>query len=190
MVMESLPDRTPCIVFDPLNVIDCERKYVINKRSLGFGGVAAKLVNKHLKKNETVVVAFDRLLGEEIVQFVDSFVPSIRMQSGMWMFDEVHEFVPQSAPGYSREVERMVRHTRNDNNAVLMTTQRPAFVAKNVLALTDFMLLFRLSYPNDLDVVSKLLATSTRKEEIITKIQGKGFLEGFTIDYDPHAGEF
>jgi len=190
IAMSELPPSTPCLVFDPLNVIDSKRKYVINKKSLSFGGIAAKLVNRHLKKNETVVIAFDRLLGSEIVEFVDAFVPGIRMSAGVWIFDEIHEFVPQSAPGYSLEVERMIRHTRNDNNGVVLTTQRPAFVAKNVLALTDFMILFRLSYPNDLEVVKKLLSTSESQDEIIKNIQGKGFLEGYTIDYDPKAGDF
>ena len=155
-----------------------------------MGKIAAKVVNTHMKKNETVVIAFDRLLGSEIVQFVDNFIPMIKMHHGLWIFDEVHEFVPQSMRDYSYETERMIRHTRNDDNGVLVTTQRPAFANKNVLALTDFMLLFRISYPNDLEVVAKLLRNSPKRDNIIDSIQGKGFLEGYAIDYDPTSGKY
>ena len=190
MVMEELPPSTPSIVFDPLNVIDAKVKYIINGKSLAYGKIFAKLVNKHVSKNETIVIAFDRLINQEITPFMDDLLPDIRMKAGMWIFDEIHEFTPQQGGAYSFEVERMIRHTRNDNNAVWMSTQRPAFASKKVLALADYIILFRLSYPNDLEVVQRLLSKSAQKDDVLTKIQGKGFLEGFYIDFDPTAGKF
>lgn len=188
--LDNLPNNTACIVFDPLNVIDSKVKYKINNKSLGFGKIFAKLVNRHVKKNETIVIAFDRLVNHEITPFVDELLPGIDMKDGLWIFDEIHEFCPQMGGAYSFETERLIRHTRNDNNGVWMSTQRPAFASKKVLALSDFIVLFRLSYPNDLDVVKALISVSEKKDQILENIQGKGFLEGYTVDFDPKAGDY
>lgn len=190
MAIDNLPENTPCIVFDPLNVIDGKVKYNITKKSLSYGGIFAKLVNRHIKKNETIIIAFDRLVNQEITPFVDDFLPGVNLKDGLWIFDEIHEFTPQMGGAYSFETERLIRHTRNDNNGVWMSTQRPAFASKKVLALADYTILFRLTYPNDLEVVGKLISVSQQKEQILETIQGKGFLEGYTIDFDPQAGKF
>ena len=190
MAIEELPENTPCIVFDPLNVIDGKVKYNITKKSLSYGSIFAKLVNRHVKKNETVIIAFDRLVNQEITPFVDDFLPGVNLKDGLWIFDEIHEFTPQMGGAYSFETERLIRHTRNDNNGVWMSTQRPAFASKKVLALADYTILFRLTYPNDLEVVGKLISVSQQKEQILETIQGKGFLEGYTIDFGPQAGKF
>lgn len=190
MAIDDLPPGTPCVVFDPLNVIEGPIKYNITHKSLGYGNIFAKLVNRHIKKNETIIIAFDRLVNQEITPFVDDFLPHVRLKDGLWIFDEIHEYTPQMGGAYSFETERLIRHTRNDNNGVWMSTQRPAFASKKVLALSDYIILFRLSYPNDLDVVKSLISVSTEKDRILKSIQGKGFLEGFTIDFDPKAGDY
>ena len=190
MVLKNLPPKTPCIVFDPLNVIDGPVKYRINKKSLSYGSIFSKLINKHVNKNETVIIGFDELINQEIVPFVDALLPGIRMESGLWCFDEIHELTPQQGGAYSFETERMIRHTRNKNNGVWMSTQRPAFASKKVLALSDYIVLFRLTYPNDLEVVGKLISASQQRDDILKNIQGKTFLEGYTIDFDPQAGKY
>lgn len=190
MIINHLPAATPCLVFDPLNVIPGKVKYKITSKALAFGGIFAKLVNKHIQKNETVIIAFDRLVNQEITPFVDDLLPNIDMKNGLWVFDEIHEFTPQMGGTYSFETERMIRHTRNDNNGVWMSTQRPAFASKKVLALSDYIILFRLTYPNDLDVVKALISVTKQKDKILENIQGKGFMEGYTLDYDPKAGDY
>lgn len=191
LVLDSLPRGMPAIVFDPLNVIEAgDRKYVVNSKSVSLGRVTGKVVNHDLKKGRVVVLSFNRLLRPEIVQFMDGFIPTARMQHGLWVFDEIHEFTPQKGGAYSQEVERLIRHTRNDDNGVWMSTQRPAFVNKDVLALSDYLILFRVTYVNDLEVVDKLVAKSDRREEILTKLPGKPFLNGYALDYDPESGAY
>lgn len=191
LVIEALPRGMPAVVFDPLNVVKGgDRKYIVNSRSINYGGVMGKLVNKDLKKGRVVVIGFDRLLSDEIVVFVDAFVPEIRLKHGLWVFDEIHEITPQLGGAYSHETERLIRHTRNDDNGVWMTTQRPAFVSKKVLALSDYLLLFRVTWPNDLEVVDKLVAKTDRREEILTDLPSKPFLEGYALDYDPESGKY
>jgi len=191
MAIESLPRGMPAIIFDPLNVVDnADKHYVVNSKSTGYGAPMAKVVNHDISKGRTVILSFDRLVNHEITPFMDTFLPGIKMKNGMWIFDEIHEFTPQLGGSYSFETERLIRHTRNDNNGVWMTTQRPAFVSKKVLALTDFLLLFRVVWPNDLEVVDKLVSRTERREEIMANISSKPFLEGYTLDYDPSSGDY
>lgn len=188
--ISSLPRDMPGIVFDPLNVINTGyRKYIVNKKSLSFGSITAKIVNQDIAKNRIIIIGFDRLITTEIVPFVDAFIPEIKMKNGMWFFDEIHEFVPQIGE-YSHETERMIRHTRNDNNGVWMTTQRPANASKKVIALTDFLILFRVVWPNDLEVVDKLVSKTNMREEILNSVSNLSFLEGYTLDYDPLSGKY
>ena len=58
--------------------------------------------------------------------------------------DEVHEFIPEGGVGgkYAPEVERAVRHWRNEDVGFVLTSQRPALVKKNVLALTDYLVIY------------------------------------------------
>ena len=191
LALDALPRGMPAVVFDPLNVVKGgDRKYLINNKSLSYGSVMAKIVNGDLKKGRVVVMGFDNLLSHEVVPFMDDFIPDVRLKHGIWFFDEIHEFTPQQGGAYSYETERLIRHTRNDDNGVWMTTQRPAFVAKKVLALSDYLLLFRLTYPNDLEVIDKLVAKTNRRDEVIQALPSKPFLTGYALDYDPKSGKY
>jgi hypothetical protein len=89
---------------------------------------------------------------------------------------------------YSSEFERAVRHWRNRNVGFIFSTQRPAFTSKKVLGLLDYVLLYRLTYPNDIKVVKELISGMLAPEEtekVIMSIQSKGFLEGYGIDFIP-----
>ena len=57
----------------------------------------------------------------------------------------------------SKELERLVRHGRNTGNTFIFNTQRPAYLTKNVVALVDVAVFFRLVWKNDIDVVKDLL---------------------------------
>ena len=191
LALDALPRGMPAVVIDPLNVVKGgDRKYLVNKKSLNYGGIMAKVVNEDLKKGRVVVMGFNSLIGLETVPFMDAFLPNIELSHGMWFFDEMHELTPQQGGAYSYEAERIVRHTRNNDNGVWMTTQRPAFVDKKVLALSDYLLLFRVTYPNDLEVVDKLVAKTDRREEIIAALPSKPFLTGYALDYDPESGKY
>lgn len=191
LALESLPRGMPAVVFDPLNVVTGgDRKYIVNKKSLNYGGVVAKIVNEDLKKGRVIVMGFDTLLGNEEVDFMDAFLPGVKLTHGIWFFDEIHELTPQQGGAYSYETERLIRHTRNKDNGVWMTTQRPAFVDKKVLALSDYLLLFRVTYPNDLEVVDRLVAKTDRRDEIMTALPSKPFLTGYALDYDPESGKY
>ena len=188
---ENYP-RMPVIIFDPLAVVSIPGVQGINilRKNVNDGKQAGKLVNEMVKKHKKVCIRFIDLLGFEIVEFMETFLQEINMKNGAWVLDEVHEITPETgmggSGGYSREMERIVRHTRNKNNLVFVTTQRPAFTSKKVLALVDYYIFFRVTYPIDLEVLQKLI----KDKEIVESIQSKGFLQGYAVDFDPNSGKF
>ena len=73
-----------------------------------------------------------------------------------------------------------------------MTTQRPAAVHKNVLALTDYLILFRVTWAHDLKAVRDLLQDVIERDEVkkmINTLPKFGFMEGYTIDYRSNENE-
>jgi DNA helicase HerA-like ATPase len=68
-----------------------------------------------------------------------------------------------------------------------MSTQRPASVDTNVIGMTDYLILFRITWKNDIEAVKDLLKYRvTDKEElnkILGDIQHSGFMEGYCVDF-------
>lgn len=189
MLKMLLSECSPVLVFDPLNVIDGKNidAYKIKVRT-GYTeehvNKIAKVVNVFLQKGKNVVVSCVNMIQEEEIMLVDLLLPKLNFKNGYLFVDEVHEFVPLHSG--SLELERFVRHCRNKNIGVVMTSQRPASVKKNVLALTDYLLTFRLTWTHDLEAIRLLIRDQCDKEEtsrILADIQRCGFMEGYVIDY-------
>ena len=189
MLKMLLGECSPVLVFDPLNVISGENidAYKIKVRTgykEEYVNKIAKVVNVFLKKGKNVVVSCVNMIQEEEILLVDLLLPKINFKDGYLFVDEVHEFVPLHSG--SLELERFVRHCRNKNIGVVMTSQRPASVKKNVLALTDYLLTFRLTWTHDLEAIRLLIRDQCDKEEtkrILADIQRLDFMEGYVIDY-------
>jgi len=179
--------RVLCL--DPLNVIDGEidayripiRKTDDEKRIKGI----AKLINKAIAENKNVVVYFNEMLREEITEKCDWLFPALTFRNGYVFFDEVHEFTPHFTG--SKEIHRFIRHCRNKNIGVVMSTQRPASVDTGVIGLTDYLVLFRVTWKNDVEAVKELLKYRIAdKEEMnsqLSALQHYGFMEGITVDF-------
>ena len=189
MLKMLLSECSPVLVFDPLNVIPCtnDDTYKIKVRTgynEDFVNKIAKVTNLFLKKGKNVVVSCVNMIQEEEILLVDLLLPKINFKDGYLFVDEVHEFVPLHSG--SLELERFVRHCRNKNIGVVMTSQRPASVKKNVLALTDYLLTFRLTWTHDLEAIRLLIRDQCDKDEtkrILADIQRLDFMEGYVIDY-------
>ena len=189
MLKMLLSECSPVLVFDPLNVIPCtnDDTYKIKGRTgynEDFVNKIAKVTNLFLKKGKNVVVSCVNMIQEEEILLVDLLLPKINFKDGYLFVDEVHEFVPLHSG--SLELERFVRHCRNKNIGVVMTSQRPASVKKNVLALTDYLLTFRLTWTHDLEAIRLLIRDQCDKDEtkrILADIQRLDFMEGYVIDY-------
>lgn len=177
----------PVYIFDPLNVIRIKGfdRVVFDKSSKEKGVDAGKLFAKIKPRN--MIFSFRDWLQEELSTFVNGFFSNWKPKSCLIAIDEIHEFVPESGVGgnYAPEVERAVRHWRNYDVGFAITSQRPALVKKNVLALTDFLILYRTTWPNDVEAEKKILKNvpGIDVDRVISALQTKSFLEGYSLDF-------
>lgn len=177
----------PVYIFDPLNVIrikDFDR-VLFSKSTTEKGGEAGKLFSKMKPRN--IIFSFRDMLQEELSIFVNGFFSEWKPRSCLIAIDEIHEFIPEGGVGgkYAPEVERAVRHWRNEDIGFVLTSQRPALVKKNVLALTDFLLVYRTTWPHDIQAIKAILQNmpGIDVDMVISSLQTKDFLNGYAIDF-------
>ncbi len=179
------------IFFDTLNVVPAMKgtnRIVIMRKTVDKGAAFGNVLNK-LKYNK-LIVSFIDFSQEESSKFIDDLFGVWKPSDMMIFIDEVHEVAPERGMGmeYSTEFERGIRHWRNRNVGFVFSTQRPAFTSKKVLGLIDYILLYRLTYPNDLKVAKEIISgmlTPEETESVMRSIQTKDFLQGYGIDFIP-----
>jgi len=190
LLMMLLKAQSPVLAYDPLSVIKSESidatRVNLRVKDIDPERIAAlmKVTNATLKKGGNMIFAFNDMIQEEEIAIANLTLPSLNHKNGYVFFDEIHEFVPLHSQ--SLEVERYIRHCRNKNIGIVMTSQRPASVHKNVLALTDYLVLFRVTWAHDLKAVRDLLQDVLEKDEvkrIVGSLPRMGFMEGYVIDY-------
>jgi len=178
-----------CFIFDPLNVINITgfQKIVVGKKSCNQGAVMGNLLNS-IKHTDSIIISFKDMLRYEQVQFINDVFAHWKAHDDLIFIDEVHEFVPQknTKENYSPEVERAIRHWRNMNCGFVFDSQRPAYCAKDVLALTDLLVVHRTVYPNDVDVIKEIssnILTPEQLQNMLSKIQTLKVGQYFKIDF-------
>ena len=177
----------PILVFDPIGVFNYPNaiRVTISKSTIPLGSDVAIKINFAIGAKQNVIISFQNLLQVEINAFLNDLFPALRIKDCIVAFDETHEFVPQV--GFSSsEVERYIRHCRNYNVGIILTSLRPAAVNKNILALTDYLILYRLTWSHDLKAMRDLLAVRVgdkRAKSLLSSIQSLKFLEGLKIDF-------
>lgn len=188
MLAASIDDeKTNVLVIDPLNIIHIKgfKRILVPKKSIGSGAALGKAFNK-FKRGYRLILSFIDLLQEEEVTFIDGFLSEWKPTHTMLLVDEVHELAPETGTSGtpSEEYERFVRHCRNKDNGVIQDTQRPAQTRKNVLALSDHFILYRVTYTHDVKAVKELLGDALRPEQlndVVKSIQTMPFLNGYEI---------
>lgn len=184
--------NVPILVFDPLKAVKSKEKgYVFRVTRVYTDDELAKIaqvINKLLASKTKIIIQFDNLRKKAEVAFMDSFLPKLRMHNGFIFFDEIHELVPEAGltGKYSEETERLIRHIRNKNVGVVMTSQRPASVSKMALGLTDYLIALRTTWSHDLDAIHKIIRRQYSKEEadtILAEIQTLPFLNAYVFDF-------
>ncbi len=191
MLAYSAPLEIPCYVFDPLGKIWIEgfQTIAITKKAIQNEAQMKELPKLMSKiKEKKIIFSFKDLLQSEIVLFCDAFFATWKPRNSLIFVDEVQELTPERGMGseYSAEFERAVRHWRNENDGFIIATQRPAFCSKKVLALTDFMILYAVTWPADKKVVEELVSDMLTKEQteaLMNQLQTKSFLQGYTLNF-------
>lgn len=190
LIKMLMMQEKPMLVLDPLSVIKSKSidalRIVLKTKDIDDDRIRTvmKVVNETLRKGNNVVLSFDNMVQEEEIILANMIFPLIAFKDGWVVLDEVHEFVPLYSG--STEVQRFIRHCRNKNIGVIQTSQRPASVHKNVLALTDYLVVLRMTWTHDLQAIKDLLKDILPRDEvnkIISELPKLGFLEGYAVDY-------
>jgi ABC-type cobalamin/Fe3+-siderophores transport system ATPase subunit len=189
LIKMLLDQEKSVLCLNPLNVIngDIEAYRIPVKKEDTAEKLAktAKVINQLLNSKKNVVLYFNEMLREEITEKMDILFPLLQFKDGFVFLDEVHEFCPHFSG--SQEIHRFIRHCRNKNIGIVMSTQRPASVDTNVIGLTDYLVLFRITWKNDIEAVKELLKYRiSEKEEMnrtLSDLQHFGFMEGYAVDF-------
>jgi DNA helicase HerA-like ATPase len=189
LIKMLLDQEKSVLCLDPLNVINGDiEAYRIPIRKEDTEEKlkkVAKIINNLLQSKKNVVLYFNEMLREEITEKMDILFPLLNYKDGFLFLDEVHEFTPHFSG--SQEIHRFIRHCRNKNIGVVMSTQRPASVDTNVIGLTDYLVLFRITWKNDIEAVKELLKyrieTKEEMNKTLSDLQHFGFMEGYTVDF-------
>ncbi len=189
LIKMLLDQEKSVLCLDPLNVItgdiDAYRIPVRKEDTEEKLKKEVKIINNLLNSKKNVVLYFNEMLREEITEKMDILFPLLNYKDGFLFLDEVHEFTPHFSG--SQEIHRFIRHCRNKNIGVVMSTQRPASVDTNVIGLTDYLILFRITWKNDIEAVKELLKyrieTKEEMDKTLSDLQHFGFMEGYTVDF-------
>lgn len=132
------------------------------------------ILNKILLQFEhyqKIVLDLSEKTRQELVDFSETFFKKINQVGDVAIIvDEVGEIVSQQREFYSPEFERCVRIGRNYGiQPIIMITQRTQKADKNVLALSDYYVVFGLTHNLDLKAVQELVGLDNIQYEDLKK---------------------
>lgn len=162
-------EATPkdAIVFDTIGALSDKGKRLknvkiyeidvkeIDKQVIAFSQIV-------LRTHHNMGVNLNHLTKDEIVAFTEAFLRITPFKDKYVFIDEMADYTPQIGES-SKELERLVRHGRNAGDTFFFNTQRPAYLTKNVIALVDVAIFFRLVWERDIVVVKDVLNNLGKK---------------------------
>ena len=165
-IIEATPKNA--IVFDTIGALkpNNAKIYEVDIKDLLKQAVMFAEISKGTHRN--VCVDLKRLTKEEIVRFTQAYLSFVELKDRYIFFDEMADYTPQIGKTVP-ELERLVRHGRNVGDTFFFNTQRPAYLTKNVIALVDVAIFFRLVWDRDIVVVKDVL-NNLGKTQITTEI--------------------
>ncbi|MCK4269075.1 MAG: DUF87 domain-containing protein, partial [Methanogenium sp.] len=96
------------------------------------------------------------------------------------IIEEADKFIPQSRDSI-KKIEEISRRGRKRGLGLLVATQRPAIVTKNILSQCNSQIIGKLSIENDLKAVSLFFSSKQEVEELTTLTPGDFFVMGGLI---------
>jgi hypothetical protein len=93
------------------------------------------------------------------------------------ILEEADKFIPQAKESI-KKIEEISRRGRKRGLGLLVATQRPSFVTKNVLSQCNNQVIGKLSIENDLRAVDLFFGSRTELEELATLQPGEFFVMG------------
>lgn len=153
-IAEAIPKDV--ILFDTIGAVKAKgvKSYEVDIKEPEKQAVLFSQIT--LRTHHNIGLDFSRLTKDEIVAFMQLYLPITPMKNKYVIIDEMADYTPQIGES-SKALERLVRHGRNAGNTFIFNTQRPAYLTKNVISLVDVAVFFRLVWQRDIEVVKDLL---------------------------------
>ncbi|MBN2734200.1 MAG: DUF87 domain-containing protein [Methanomicrobiaceae archaeon] len=95
--------------------------------------------------------------------------------------EEADKFIPQSKDSI-KKIEEISRRGRKRGLGIMVATQRPAIVTKNVLSQCNNQIIGKLSIENDLKAVGLFFSSKQEVEELTTLNPGDFFVMGNLVN--------
>jgi DNA helicase HerA-like ATPase len=126
-----------------------------------------KVFKQCYKKYNYTILDLSYFVQDELVNFMDTFCEwALKTGNMAVVIDEIGDYVPQYREVYSIELERLIRIGRNYNiQPVIMITQRPQKTNKEVLALADYYIIFRVMHNLDREKIKDLIGLKSDEWE-------------------------
>lgn len=171
------------IVFDPVGSKPLQSKLFKKiKITKGYD----KNVHKFLSgPDQKILVNISSLSANDMVDWFEEFF-SHDWSNMIIIVDEVHFIAPQMGGKQSHNFLRFVKTCRNYNTGLIITSQRPQSVSKEVLALCDMYIIGRIVYPLDRRICVNLIEPFYSKEELAEKerhFQEMKYMEFLVVNY-------
>ena len=163
----------PSVFIDPIGAV---RKYRAQGMAptgtyISLMGVpSSSQLRATLQKKGIYIFDTSKLIGRANISFMDTLCRVLLEIGGYALFvDEVGDYAPQGMGRASWELERTVRVGRNMGiMPQMIMTQRPQRVDKNLLALCDCFIFFRVVYTLDRQKIQGILDLADNEFEYIS----------------------
>ncbi len=118
-------------------------------------------------------------MREEVAKFAEILydLESRLKQPYLLIVEEADKFIPQAGAS-NKKIEEISRRGRKRGLGLMVATQRPSLVAKNVLSQCNSQILGKLSIENDLKAVGLFFSSRKEVEELAELEPGEFFVMG------------
>ena len=141
-----------------------------------------------LDRDEKVVWDVRDWEPEELQEMVDALVSRLKtLEDCIVVVDEVQYVAPEFSADMGRGARRFktwALKRRNQPVALVWTSQRPAIVSMTLRGITDYWIVHRLFYPNDIDVVRNLLRKQPGVDADLVATHVQSFSPGQFVSID------
>ena len=194
MIGETFDGKVPCIILDPIGgqAVKSNVFYQMKVSNPDISSSTQKWLRETWVNKECILIDTSRLTTPEYVEWADYFFSSPWLKDGVVIVDETHFLVPQMRGKFSLQFQKFAKVCRNENVGLILSSQRPQSVSKEILALTDVYVIGRVVYTSDREIVMSLIAPFISKEEYVIyekQIQEFKFLEFLVVDYQSNASK-
>ena len=166
----SLKDRFPLLRIGSGDGCDAE---------IGRANIRELLENAICSRTAVIFDVSETDMREEVTKLAEILydLESRLKQPFLLIVEEADKFIPQAGTPI-KKIEEISRRGRKRGLGLLVATQRPSLVAKNVLSQCNSQIIGKLSIENDLKAVSLFFSSRKEVEELAELEPGEFFVMG------------